>query len=92
MQRNRRGWRSLMTCLLICCAPNEAAALIAALRAAGIAAAVIGELGKPGAGVAARKRGRPAPWPAFAADEAARLLGTQAHAETLRGPRGGAER
>ena len=60
--------------LLLCCRPEESAALLAALRAAGIAAAVIGSLGEPGAGVTAQERGRPAPWPAFAADEAARLL------------------
>ena len=60
--------------LLVCCRPEESAALLAALRAAGIAAAVIGSLGERGAGVTARERGRPAPWPAFAADEAARLL------------------
>ena len=60
--------------LLVCCRPDESAALLAALRAAGIAAAVIGTLGEHGAGVTAWERGRPAPWPAFAADEAARLL------------------
>ncbi len=60
--------------LLVCCRPEESAALLAALRAAGIAAVVIGSLGEPGARVTARERGRPAPWPAFAADEAARLL------------------
>jgi hydrogenase expression/formation protein HypE len=60
--------------LLVCCAPDEAAALLAALQAAGIAAAVIGRLGEQGAGVSALSRGRPAPWPSFATDEAARLL------------------
>ena len=49
--------------LLVCCRPGESAALLAALRAAGIAAAVIGSLGERGAGVTARERGRPAPWP-----------------------------
>jgi hydrogenase expression/formation protein HypE len=62
--------------LLVCCRPDETAALLAALQAAGIAAAVIGDLGEEGAGVAALERGRPAPWPAFASDEAARLLQT----------------
>jgi HAD superfamily hydrolase (TIGR01509 family) len=59
--------------LLICCAPGEAAALEQTLAAAGIAAADIGEITE-GAGVAALERGRPTPWPAFATDEAARLL------------------
>jgi HAD superfamily hydrolase (TIGR01509 family) len=60
--------------LLICCRHAETEALLTALRAAGIAAAVIGKLDEEGAGVAALERGRPAPWPRFAADEAARLL------------------
>lgn len=60
--------------LLICCSPTEAAPLLAALRAAGVPAADIGELTEEGAGVAALERGRPAPWPYFATDEAARLL------------------
>ncbi len=60
--------------LLICCDPAEAAALVDELAAAGIAAVDIGELTEEGAGVAALKRGRPAPWPAFATDEVARLL------------------
>ena len=66
--------------LLICCGPDEAAALTAALRAAGVAAAVIGRLGQAGAGVAALRDGRPAPWPEFATDEAARLLADGAEA------------
>ena len=60
--------------LLICCAPERAGALLEALRAAGIAATDIGEVGRPGAGVSARADGRPVPWPVFAVDEAARLL------------------
>ncbi len=60
--------------LLICCSPENGDDLLDALRAAGIEAATIGEVGEPGAGVAALERGRPAPWPEFATDEAARLL------------------
>jgi HAD superfamily hydrolase (TIGR01509 family) len=60
--------------LLICCDPDESDALLEALRAAGIEATEIGALGRPGAGVTARADGRPAEWPAFAVDEAARLL------------------
>jgi hydrogenase expression/formation protein HypE len=63
--------------LLVCCDPAEAAGLLAALAAAGIPAADIGELTE-GAGVAALKRGRPAPWPHYATDEAARLLAGRA--------------
>ena len=60
--------------LLICCDPAEAAGLAATLAAAGIPASDIGELTQEGAGVVALEQGRPAPWPAFDADEAARLL------------------
>ncbi len=60
--------------LLICCAPDQAGALLEALRAAGIEANDIGEFGRPGAGVTARASGRPVEWPVFAVDEAARLL------------------
>ncbi len=60
--------------LLICCAPGETAALVAALTGAGIAATEIGTVGRPGAGVTARASGRPVPWPTFTVDEAARLL------------------
>ena len=60
--------------LLICCDPTEAAALAEKLEAADIPVADIGELTEEGAGVVALKRDRPAPWPSFATDEAARLL------------------
>lgn len=60
--------------LLVCCDPAEAAGVLAALAAAGVPAVDIGELTQEGAGVAALERGRPAPWPEFATDEAARLL------------------
>ena len=64
--------------LLVCCDPAEAGGLLAALAAAGIPAADIGELTAEGAGVVALERGRPAPWPRFATDEAARLLAERA--------------
>ena len=60
--------------LLICCDPAEAADLAGTLAAAGIPATDIGELTEEGAGVVALERDRPAPWPSFATDEAARLL------------------
>jgi len=67
--------------LLICCDPAETAALVSRLAGAGIAAADIGELGATtgasaasGGAVSALYRGRPAPWPEFAVDEAARVL------------------
>jgi HAD superfamily hydrolase (TIGR01509 family) len=62
--------------LLICCDPGEAAPLAAALAEAGIAATDIGEITE-GAGVAALERGRPALWPSFTTDEAARLLSSR---------------
>ncbi len=64
--------------LLVCCRPDETEPLLRALDAEHIAATVIGEVGEKGAGVTALERGRPAPWPEFAADEAARLLAGQA--------------
>jgi hydrogenase expression/formation protein HypE len=60
--------------LLICCDPAEAADLVGTLAAAGIPATDIGELTEESAGVVALEGDRPAPWPAFATDEAARLL------------------
>jgi HAD superfamily hydrolase (TIGR01509 family) len=59
--------------LLICCDPADAAGLAGTLEAAGIQATDIGELTE-GAGVVALERDRPASWPAFDTDEAARLL------------------
>ena len=61
--------------LLVCCRPSEAEALTMALHDALIEAVEIGEVGEPGDGVTALDRGRPAAWPEFAADEAARVLG-----------------
>jgi len=60
--------------LLICCLPHESGRLVQELGAAGIRATVIAEVGARGAGVRAFSGGRPAPWPSFPADEAARLL------------------
>lgn len=60
--------------LLVCCRPEASAGLVDALGEAGIAAAVIAELGRPGGGLRALSGGRPVAWPHFAADEAARLL------------------
>lgn len=60
--------------LLICCDPADASSLVAQLDASGTAATIIGELTDEGAGIVALERDRPAPWPTFAADEAARLL------------------
>lgn len=60
--------------LLVCCRPRETDALLRALAGERIAATVIGEVNERGAGVSALERGLPAPWPEFAADEAARLL------------------
>jgi hydrogenase expression/formation protein HypE len=60
--------------LLVCCDPAEVAGVRAALQAAGVPAAEIGELTEECAGVVALERDRPAPWPEFATDEAARLL------------------
>jgi len=60
--------------LLVCCRPDESEALLRTLDDEGIAATVIGEVSERGAGVTALERGRPAPWPEFAADEAARML------------------
>ena len=60
--------------LLVCCRPDEADPLLRALHGESIAATVIGEVAGSGAGVTALERGRPAPWPEFAGDEAARLL------------------
>ena len=60
--------------LLVCCRPDESEALLRALDDEGIAASVIGEVSERGAGVSALERGLPAPWPKFAADEAARIL------------------
>jgi len=60
--------------LLVCCRPQETAALLRTLADEGIAATAIGEVSETSAGVSALEGGLPAPWPEFAADEAARLL------------------
>ena len=61
--------------LLIVCDRQEAAALLDALHYAGIEAADIGSAGPAGEGIDAFAGGEPTVWPAFATDEAARLLG-----------------
>ena len=74
--------------LLVCCRPDETESLLRALADEGIAATVIGEVGERGAGVSALARGLPAPWPEFAADEAARMLAKRRAApEISRRPR-----
>ena len=55
--------------------PEEAGAIVAGLRAAGIAATVIGRLTPPEEGFTLRRGGRDEPLPEFAADEVARLFG-----------------
>ncbi len=60
--------------LLVCCRPDESEALLRTLADEGIAASVIAEVSERGAGVSALARGLPAPWPEFAADEAARMF------------------
>lgn len=59
--------------LLITCTPAEAAALSAALAAAGIEVADIGEVLERGEGVEAVRGGAPAVWPSFERDEVSRL-------------------
>ena len=71
--------------LLICSRPDAAAELLGALRGAGLPAAHIGEVTEPGGGVTASQHGRPAPWPYFAVDEAARLLQEARAAQEPRG-------
>lgn len=72
--------------LLICCGPADAPELLAELAAAGVPAADIGELTAKGAEVAALERGRPAPWPSFETDEAARLLSGRGSAPEREAP------
>ncbi len=60
--------------LLVVCAAGAVRRLLADLAAAGVPAAVIGELGEAGVTVRATRTGAPAEWPEFARDEAARVL------------------
>lgn len=61
--------------LLITCRPEAEAGLLAALTAAGVEAATIGEVLEKGAGVeAVDKEGAPSPWTSFTTDEIARLF------------------
>jgi HAD superfamily hydrolase (TIGR01509 family) len=60
--------------LLIACRPEEAEALMSAVRAIGVQITRIGELLGPGRGVEARTAGGPAKWPRFEVDEITRLF------------------
>ncbi len=59
--------------LLVTCSPADAGALVAAIGAAGIEVAEIGEVLGLGEGVEAFKGGIPVEWPVFARDEVCRL-------------------
>lgn len=61
--------------LLVAAPPGDADAIATGVRAAGIAATVIGHLTPPEAGLRLRRGGRDEPLPEFAADEVTRLLG-----------------
>ena len=60
--------------LLICCPPKSANKLLADIRAAGVEAAIIGEVMESGKGVEARRNGKSEDWPSFQADELTRLF------------------
>ncbi len=60
--------------LLICCRAESAASLMAAIGRAGILVTEIGLVLEAGAGVEAFREGVSVAWPAFAADEVARLF------------------
>ena len=60
--------------LLITCAAPAADGLAAAIRSAGIAVTVIGEVLAAGEGIEALCGGRPVPWPCFEVDEITRLF------------------
>ena len=70
--------------LLICCRSEDSEALAESLASAGVPAVDIGELTEEGAGVVALERDRPAPWPEFVTDEAARLLAQHGRAAEVR--------
>lgn len=61
-------------CLIAALAPEDKAAALAALAAAGVAAAVIGDVVSGGDGIKLRQAGEERPWPIFARDELARYL------------------
>jgi hydrogenase maturation factor len=60
--------------LLICCRNASCKSLITSIQDAGIDVTCIGQVLKKGQGVIALKKGRPAIWPQFEADEIARLF------------------
>lgn len=60
--------------LLITCAAAAVDTLAAAIRSAGVAVAVIGEVLTPGEGIEALRGGRTVRWPCFEVDEITRLF------------------
>jgi hydrogenase maturation factor len=60
--------------LLITCAAAAVDGLAAAIRSAGVAVAVIGEVLAAGEGIEALCGGRPVAWPCFEVDEITRLF------------------
>jgi len=60
--------------LLICCRKEVCPELIEKVKSAGIDITCIGEVGQPGVGVEAFKKGEKTTWPSFQADEITRVL------------------
>lgn len=60
--------------LLICCRKEACPELIEKVKSAGIDITCIGEVGQPGAGVEAFKKGEKTTWPSFQTDEITRVL------------------
>ncbi|MBI9085155.1 MAG: HAD-IA family hydrolase [Desulfobacterales bacterium] len=63
--------------LLICCRPESAGPIMAAVSNAGIAITEIGTVTSPGRGMDAFDKGVPTHWPRFAVDEITRLFKPQ---------------
>ena len=63
--------------LLICCRPESADPIMAAVAQAGIAITEIGTVMGPGRGMEAFEKGSPIHWPQFAVDEITRLFKPQ---------------
>ena len=61
--------------LLICCRPDRAQHLVAALEKNGIAVADIGAVTADGPGIDAVEKGAPVAWPVFEVDEITKLYG-----------------
>lgn len=74
--------------LLIACARERSAGLLASLRASGIEACCIGEVLESGCGIEALsdEGGSPVAWPHFEADEIARVFGKWERSPILRRP------